>query len=211
MITLHIIGSGGLAKELINYIIDEKPQRYSIVGVWADDMFNNLAYNKYYRGSLAEAAETLQSGDNVVLSVAKPSVKRDIRKRVDQLNKLNWVTYVHPTAVVSSNAIIGAGCVITPQAIVTSDSILGEFVFMNTGSVIGHDSVVDDYCTLYPNTEVCGDCKLGSDCVMGIGAFLVPGVSLAAGTRVGAGSIVWSSFEASALLVGNPAKIIIGK
>ena len=211
MIALHVIGSGGLAKELISYIVDEKPQRYAIVGVWADDKFNNSLYDEFYSGSLEDAAKTLQPGSNVIMSVAKPRTKRDIRKRVDPMNTLNWLTYVHPSSVVSSYAVIGVGCIITPQAIVTSDAKLGDFVFMNTGSVIGHDAVVDDYSTLYPNTEVCGDCKLGTDCVLGIGAFLVPGVALASGTRVGAGSIVWSSFEAPALLVGNPAKIVPGK
>ncbi len=211
MIAVHIIGSGGLAKEIISYIIDEKPRRFTILGVWGDDKFNNSLYDEFYRGSLEDAAKNLQTGSNVFLCVAKPRTKRDIRKRVDPMNALNWVTYVHPSAIVSSYAVIGAGCVISPQSIVTSDAKLGDFVFMNTGSVIGHDAVVDDYSTLYPNTEVCGDCKLGTDCVLGIGAFLVPGISIAAGTRVGAGSIVWSSFDAPALLVGNPAKIVPGK
>ena len=211
MIDVHIIGSGGLAKELISYMIDERPKRYAVAGVWADDNFNNSLYDVFYRGKLADVAKALQPGNNVIMSVAKPSLKRDIRKRVDPTNTLNWVTYVHPSSVVSSYAVIGVGCVITPQAIVTADAKLGDFVFMNTGSVIGHDAVVGDYSTLYPNTEVCGDCELGSDCVLGIGAFVVPGVSLASGIRVGAGSIVWSSFEAPALLVGNPAKVILGK
>jgi len=211
MIPINIVGSGGLGKELVSYILDENPQRYSIVGVWGDDKFNNARYEQFYGGTLAEAAEKLKLGDNLVMAIAKPSAKRSVRKQIDPTNKFNWLTYVHPSAVVSSFADIGQGCVITPQAIVTSDAKLGDFVFMNTGSVIGHDAVLGDYSTLFPNTEVCGDCNLGSDCVLGIGSFLIPGVSLAAGTRVSAGSIVWSSFENPALLSGNPAEIVPGK
>lgn len=211
MISLNIVGTGGLGKELISYILDEKPRRYSIIAVWGDDKFNNSIYEPFYGGTLAEGAEKLKPGDNLVMAIAKPSVKRNVRKQIDPNDKFNWLTYVHPSAVVSSFAEIGKGCVIAPQAIVTSDAKLGDFVFMNTGSVIGHDAVLGDYSTLFPNTEVCGDCNLGSDCVLGIGSFLVPGVSLAAGTRVRAGSIVWSSFENPALLSGNPAAIVLGK
>jgi sugar O-acyltransferase (sialic acid O-acetyltransferase NeuD family) len=208
MIDIHIVGAGGLAKELISYIIDEKPQRYKIVGVWADENFNSPRYDSFYIGNLSEAAERLTILDNLLLAIAKPSIKRKVRSQIDPINKLNWLTYVHPSAVVSSYAGIGKGCIITPQAIVTSDAKLGEFVFMNTGSVIGHDAVLGDYSTLFPNTEVCGDCTLGTDCILGIGAFLVPGVALATGTRVSAGSIVWSSFEEPVLLSGNPATVV---
>ena len=211
MIDIYIIGAGGLAKELINYIIDEKPRRYNILGVWADEKFNNPRYNLLFRGNLFEAAKQLKPADNLILAIAKPSVKRKVRTQIDPLNKFNWLTYVHYSAVVSSFADIGEGCVITPQAIVTSDARLGDFVFMNTGSAVGHDAVLGDYSTLFPNTEVCGDCTLGTDCVLGIGAFIVPGVSLAAGTRVSAGAIVWSSFEETALLSGNPAAIVPSK
>jgi sugar O-acyltransferase (sialic acid O-acetyltransferase NeuD family) len=208
MINIHIIGAGGLAKELISYIIDEKPRRYNILGVWADEEFNNPRYASLYKGNLFEATKQSIPIDNLVLAISKPSVKRKVRNQIDPLNKLNWLTYVHYSAVVSSFADLGEGCVIAPQAIVTSDARLGNFVFMNSGSVVGHDAVLGDYSTLYPNTEVCGDCTLGTDCVLGIGAFTVPGVSLAAGTRVRAGSIVWSSFEETALLSGNPAAIV---
>lgn len=211
MIRVDIIGTGGLGKELINYIIDEKPQRYIIAGAWGDDEFNNTNYSHYYKGTIEEAVKKLKQGDNLVMAIAKPRVKRYVQNKIDPGNKLKWLTYIHPSAVVSSFAEIGTGCVITPQAIVTSDAKLGDFVFMNTGSVIGHDAVLGDYSTLFPNTEVCGQCNLGSDCVLGIGSFVLPSVSLATGTRVSAGSIVWSSFENPALLSGNPAIIVPGK
>jgi sugar O-acyltransferase (sialic acid O-acetyltransferase NeuD family) len=208
MTDIYIIGAGGLAKELINYIIDEKPRRYNILGVWADEKFNNSRYEPLYKGNLYEAAKQLTPIDNLILAIAKPSVKRKVLTQIDPINKLNWLTYVHHSAVVSSYADIGKGCVITPQTVVTSDAKLGKFVFINTGSAIGHDAVLGDYSTLYPNTEVCGDCTLGTDCVLGIGAFVLPGVSIASGTRVSAGSIVWSSFEEPALLTGNPAVVL---
>jgi len=198
-----------LAKEIIAYLIDEKESKFNIAGVWADEPFNNPRYNEFYKGDLSLARSHLASGDALLLAIASPKSKRAILDKLGGPEAYQWVTYIHSTATVSSFSTIGRGCIITPQCIVTSDACLGDFVFMNTGSVVGHDSVIGEYSTLFPNTEVCGDCILGSDCVLGIGAFVVPGVHLQPSTRVRAGSVVWESQKESALLGGNPAIPIV--
>ena len=205
MIDVHIIGSGGLAKELISYIIDEVSPRYNIVGVWGDDPFNNERYMDYYRGTIKEASENL-NGAMAFVGIANPRGKRAV---VEQLgDSVEWISYSHPSAVVSSMAFIGKGVVITPQVIVTSDAQIMDFVFINSGGVVGHDSVVGECTTLFPNTEVCGDCVVGKDVIIGIGAYLVPGVVLPDNTKVRAGSIVWKSPERAGTLSGNPAVLV---
>ena len=49
---LHIIGTGGLAKELLGYIEGETDRRYGIVGCWADDEFNNSGISDFYKGTI---------------------------------------------------------------------------------------------------------------------------------------------------------------
>lgn len=205
---IHIIGSGGLAKEIISYIIDEKPRRYEILGVWSDEPFNNESYSIYHKGSIQDAINNIKSDENLLLCVASPKSKRIILKKIDEKSAFNWINYIHPTAIVSSMSSIGKGCIITPQCIITSDAILHDFIFINTGSVVGHDSEINSFSTLFPNTEVCGDCVLGTDCVLGIGVYVVPGVKLPDGTRVRAGSVVWKSPDKAGLLSGNPAVLV---
>jgi sugar O-acyltransferase (sialic acid O-acetyltransferase NeuD family) len=205
MIDVHIIGSGGLAKELISYIVDEAQPRYNIVGVWGDDPFNNARYMDYYRGTVKDAAEHL-NGESAFLGIASPRGKCSV---VEQLaTKVKWISYSHPSAIVSSMASIGKGVVITPLVIVTSDAVIKDYVFINTGGVVGHDSIVDEYTTLFPNTEVCGDCVVGKSVIIGIGANIIPGVVLPDNTKVRAGSVVWKSPERSGTLSGNPAILV---
>lgn len=205
MIDVHIIGSGGLAKEMVSYICDETNPRYNVVGVWGDEPFNNPAYMKYYRGTIDDALEQL-SGEPAFLGIASPRGKRAVVEKLGAA--VSWISYVHPGSVVSSMAKIGKGVVITPWVIVTSDAEISDYVFMNSGAVVGHDSFVGEYSTMFPNTEVCGDCTVGKGVVIGIGAYLVPGVSLPDNTKVRAGSIVWKSPERVGTLSGNPAELV---
>lgn len=208
MQVIHLVGSGGLAKEIVSYILDERTPRYRLAGCWGPEPFGNPRYNAFYRGGLDQLAQALAPDDGLLLCVASPRAKRRILAELEAVPADRWQTYVHPSAEVSSFAQIGRGCIITPQCIVTSDASLGDFVFMNTGSVVGHDAVVGAFTTLFPSTEVCGDVVLGEGCVFGIGAFAVPGVRLADGTRVRAGSVVWPEGDSHGLLSGNPAQRI---
>lgn len=202
---VHIIGTGGLAKEIISYCANY-PNHYTVIGAWGDEPFNNDLYASYYLGTIDEAASYLQDGENALLAVAVPKIRKIL---VEKLPQVNWVSYIHRSAEVSKFAKIGKGCVITPQCIVTSDAILEDFVFMNTGSVVGHDSKIGSFTTMFPNTEVCGDCDIGDSTVIGIGSFILPKVKLEPYTKVSAGSVVWKSPGVKCKLAGNPAVIMV--
>lgn len=203
---VHLIGTGGLGKELIGYL-NAPGSLYEVVGAWGDEPFNNESFAKYYRGDLARARAELGPRDKVFLAVAHPKAKRMVLEAMGGVEALDWQTYVHPFAVLSPFARIGTGVILTPYAIVAGDAELGNFVFFNSGAATGHDTTIESMTTLFPNSEVCGDCFIGEGSILGIGAYVVPGVSLPAGTRVQAGALVWESPGRAGLLVGNPAKL----
>ena len=93
-----------------------------------------------------------------------------------------------------------------PQSIVTGDAVLGDFVFMNTNATVGYDTTIGSYTTLFPNSEVCGDCEIGESCLFGIGSYVLPKVKLPEGTKVSAGAIVRKSPIDNRTLYGDPAK-----
>lgn len=202
---INIVGTGGLAKELIAYIVDETEARYEINGAWSDLKFNSPAYEHFYRGTIDDLIAE-QSDYPCLLAIAEPKGKKIVVSRFPDTTK--WLTYIHPSANVSSFSSVGKGCVIAPLGIVTGDASLGDFVFFNTSAVIGHDSTIGTFSTLYPNTEVCGNCHIGESCTFGIGSYTVPDVTLPDGCSIGAGSIVWKSPEQSGLLIGNPAEMV---
>lgn len=190
-----IFGSGGMAKELIDYM----ESQYDIVCVVSTEPFNNPDYNHLVVDKLdpGEFPDAL-----FYMGVADPALKR---KFVAE-NEDRWGSYVHPTAYFSSYAKLGKGCILTPQTLVVGDAVLGDFVFMNTNATVGHDSKIGDYTTLFPNSEVCGNCILGDDCLVGIGGYVLPNVFLPSGTKVSAGAVVRKSIDKPTTLYGDPAK-----
>lgn len=188
-----IYGSGGLAKELLGYGLDVVVCISS--SEWDNDEFRYIP--------VLPAADSHALALPGVLAIADPAV----RKRVWLENPtVNWIRYIHQTAVVSPFARIGRGCIIAPQAIVTGDAVIGDGVFVNTNATVGHDSKVADFCTLGPNSEICGHCDIGEGCYFGVGAYALPHVRLPAWTKVSAGAVVRKSVADVCTLYGDPAK-----
>lgn len=199
-----IFGSGGLAKELIGYIANEHGVD-TIAAIVSTEPFNNPEYTKSFN-----VRNSIEIGEfpecEFLLAVAQPDVKRAIVSK----NEDRWGTYIHPSCEVSPFAKIGRGCMLTPQCIVVGDAIIEDFVFMNTNATVGHDARVGQWSTMFPNTEICGDCQIGPGCIFGIGSYVLPDRHLSAGIQVSAGSIVRHSYQnsehAGIILQGNPAK-----
>lgn len=191
-----IFGSGGMAKEMICSLYGDS--RYEIAGVVSSEPFNNPLY-----ASKFQVYEKAPEGDfGYILAVAFPDVKRQIVAK----NKDQWITYIDRTAFVSPYAKVGKGCVFMQQAIVTGDPVLGDFIFFNTNATIGHDSRLGDYTTLFPNTEVCGDCEVGESVIMGIGSYIVPGKKIVSGAKISAGAIVRHDVLTTDTVYGDPAR-----
>lgn len=103
----------------------------------------------------------------------------------------------------SPHATIGRGCVFAPHALICGDPVIGDFCFFNTNATIGHDSRLGAYSTLFPNTEVCGDCDIGEGVIMGIGAYVIPGITLPDGSKVSAGAVVRESVYQPSTIYGD--------
>lgn len=138
-----------------------------------------------------------------ILAVSEPEVKRQI---VARNPGVNWMTFIHSSAFVSSYAKLGRGCVLTPQTIAAGDCVLEDFVFFNTNASVGHDTTIRSYASLMPNSEVCGWCDVGEDCFIGINATVLPHITLVAGVKVSAGAVVRRNIMNAVTVYGDPAK-----
>jgi sugar O-acyltransferase (sialic acid O-acetyltransferase NeuD family) len=202
---LHIIGAGGLAKELVGYILGEGHARYEIIGCWSDEPFNNSAFDRFYGGKIEVFKQTFSAGDCVILAIASPFLRRKVYEELRDFD-LVFETYIHPSCEISPFAEIGKGCILAPHTLIVGDPILKDFVFTNTEVVVGHDTVIGEFCCLFPKVEICGDCVVEENCVFGINATVLPSVRVKKNSKVDAFSVLRDSFPESALFVGNPAK-----
>lgn len=205
-IPVLVMGSGGLGKEILSYLVEDP--RYEIVGVVSTEDFNNPEYANLF--PVKETADAYRPTQDVrlIMATAFPKTKRSI-VLANYRWASRWINYVAPGAVLSRFARIGTGCTLTPNSSIVGDPKVGDFVFLNTESTIGHDAQVGDYVTLFPKSEICGDCVVGEDVIFGLGAAALPKVKIVAGAKIAAGAVVWKDVTEPVTMVGNPAKPLI--
>lgn len=125
-------------------------------------------------------------------------------------------SFVHPTATLVGDVVIGADCYVAPNA-----SLRGDF-----GRVrIGNGCNIQDTCVLhtFPGTEVIVEdwghighgsvlhgCRIGYDVLVGMNSVVMDGVVIGASSILGALSFVKAGTEipAKSLAAGVPAKVV---
>lgn len=116
------------------------------------------------------------------------------------------VTAVHPAAVISPRAQIGAGTLVVAGAVINTGTRIGRYCIINTRASIDHDCVLEDGAQVGPGAILCGAVRLGADVVVGAGAVLLPGIKAGPGAIVGAGAVVTRDLDGGATVKGNPAR-----
>jgi sugar O-acyltransferase (sialic acid O-acetyltransferase NeuD family) len=119
-----------------------------------------------------------------------------------------FVSAIHPRAIVSPSAQIGQGVAITAGAIINSGAHIGNNVIINTGSVIEHDCVIGDHAHIATSAALAGGVTVGQGSHVGIGACVRQGVRIGRNAIVGAGAVVVNDVADEEVVAGNPARIL---
>jgi acetyltransferase EpsM len=144
-----------------------------------------------------------------VIAIGANYLRRDIAVRAAAvLPGIEWVTIIHPSAIISQHARIGAGSTIVAGSIINCHARIGSHVLINTGSRIDHDSQFDDFSSTGPAVATGGGVMVGTCSHIGIGAVLSHGVTVGAHTVIGGQSYVNRDAESHSIYYGSPARKI---
>lgn len=124
--------------------------------------------------------------------------------------------YVHPSAVVIGDVIIGAGVYIGPLA-----SLRGDYgrLIIEKGANVQDGCIMHGYCDtdtiIHENGHIghgaiLHGCVVGRDALVGMNSVIMDGASIGAESIVAAMSFVKAGFTGAArqLLVGSPARVL---
>ncbi|MGV8083268.1 MAG: acetyltransferase [Coriobacteriia bacterium] len=197
-----ILGAGGLAREVAEYVqasgafelhgfVDVDPMRRGevlngvpIIGVLGDLPEGSGWWGVAGAGDIAprrrQVAEMLEAG-------------------------LAPATVVHPAAVVSPSASVGAGTIVAPTSVISSNAVIADHSLVNYGATIGHDVTVGECCVVGPGARVSGWCTLEPGCYLGAGAIILPRITIGTGATIGAGAVVTRDVPPGMTVVGVPA------
>ena len=196
---ISLFGGGAHAKVLIDCL--EQEAQYEVISILDDypavtQMMNYDVRKRNYTHTYENQA--------AIISITNGF----IRKKIAASLRCEFITTIHPTAIVSPYARLGVGTQILAGAIVNTGAIIGNHCIVNTGTVVEHDCVIGDFVHLAPNTSVGGGTKIGACTQIGIGATVIQNITIGANGNVGAGAVVIDHLPDNCTAVGVPAKPI---
>jgi len=115
---------------------------------------------------------------------------------------------VHPGAIVSPSASMGAGVFVAPGAVVGARTRLEIGVIVNTHASVDHDCTIGAAVHVGPGAHLSGGVRVGELSLIGVGSCARPGAVIGNNCIVGAGAAVVGDIEDGATVVGVPARPI---
>ncbi|MCY8545909.1 acetyltransferase [Bacillus vallismortis] len=207
MRNVAIVGDGGHGKVIRELINARSDTRLAAV---LDDKFRTFEAGKeWYTGPPEAASEVRRLIPDVLflIAIGNNSIRKQQAERLG-LKKEDFITLIHPSAIVSKSAVIGEGTVIMAGAIIQADARIGAHCIINTGAVAEHDNHISDFVHLSPRVTLSGAVAVQEGAHVGTGAAVIPQLTIGSWSIVGAGSAVIRSIPDGVTAAGAPARII---
>lgn len=184
--SLGILGAGGHGK----VVYEASLSKYNSVIFFDDNMEGRRI-------------KDVPLGCDCICAIGDNKIREKI---VDKTRDRNWVTVIHPKAIISETASLGIGCFVGAGAVVQSCTKIGDHTIINTNAVVEHDCVIGNFCHIAPNATLCGSVMIGNNTLLGAGSVVIPRIEISNNVTVGAGSTVINSIDSNCIVVGCPAK-----
>lgn len=187
-------GGGEHARVVLDCLLDQGANVLALFDPkYQGELFGVAQRGQYDPSFATDASALIAIGDNVV------------RKKVAALTRHSFANAIHSSAIISSRAKIGNGCMVLHGAIIQAQTVIGDHVIINTAASIDHDCEINHFVHVAPRAVLCGRVKVGEGALIGAGAVVLPGISIGAWATIGAGSVVTKDVAEGVILAGNPA------
>lgn len=196
--SIVIIGCGGHGRVIADIVRCSGDELVGFLddGIVPDDKNHVLGRTSDYK---------LYKDAYFIVGIGNASIRRKI---VESMSDVKWYTAIHPSAVISSNVVIGEGCAIMANSTVNTGSIVGKHSIVNTGAIAEHDNRIGDYVHVSVGTKLGGTVTVGNDTWLGIGAVVSNNISICEECMIGAGAVVIHDINEKGTYVGIPARRI---
>jgi len=208
MYNIIIVGAGGFGREVYLWAKDSFSQdQYKIKGFLDDNpkILDNYNMDVGIIGSLN--SYEIKNKDRFLFAIGDIDTKKHI---VVNLKKkgAQFLTLVHPTAIVANTVKIGEGMIICPFVTVSDHAQIGDFVMMNLYSTCGHDVKIGKYCILSPYAILNGFVTLEDEVFLGTHSTVIPYKKVGYKSKISANSVVMRDVATNKIVFGVPGKAI---
>ena len=206
-----LIGAGGHAAELREYLDYHNKvkagEELKLIGLLDDDkgIYDHYNYEAPYLGKINE--HEVRDDVHYLMGIANLKYRKQF---IEEFLKkgAQFLTFIHPTALIASTANIGEGVVISHNASVGPMATIGDYCLLNSRCTIGHDSVMGKFNFISPQVAVSGNTTIGENNLLGTNSATIPGITIGNGNLIGAGAVVIKDVPDGVTVVGNKARIL---
>ncbi|MDD5929229.1 MAG: DapH/DapD/GlmU-related protein [Spirochaetales bacterium] len=198
-----LIGGGGHALSLLEMLDD-----ISLFAGYCDCKINEKMPIPYL-GTDEDVLKSYSPNEYEIhhAVVYADKVNLELRKSIiEKFSVFSEKTIYAPTAIVSSNSIIGDGCAIFHK-VVLNRCKLGLNSIINTSSIIEHDSELGNNVFVASGSIICGGVKIGNNVFIGAGSIIRDEITIADDVIIGMGSVVTKNITKAGIYIGNPASL----
>lgn len=199
-----ILGAGGHAGVIADLI--EAAMGWNCLGggiSFLDDRIPSgaMVYGYPVEGKIADCMK-YPAGTEFIIGIGDNRLRSEIAARYD----LNYITLIHPGAVIGGNVRLGKGTVVMAGAVVGCGTHIGGHCIINTGATVDHACILGDFVHISPGAHLGGEVRVGDGSWLGIGSCVRNGIEIGEGITVGVGGAVVKDIKKKGIYTGIPVK-----
>jgi acetyltransferase EpsM len=161
-------------------------------------------------GSLRDSIKFVKEGYYFINTIFRIDGQQE---RIDLFEKLHipedrLAIFIHPTAYVAPNVVLGPGSVIMPNASLSPGTVFGKGALVMVNAIIGHNNIIGDYCHFAAQCCVGAYLKIGDGVHIGLNASIKENLVIGKNATLGMGAVLTKDISDNEIWVGNPAKFL---
>lgn len=201
-----IVGAGGFAREIFSCIQD----------IYGDIKFVEsvtfMVQDEDYKEDSIMGIRVIPESQfdpkiyEVVIGIGDPFIRQKIVSKLPI--ETNYITLIHPSAIISKWVDIGEGSVIMAGSIITCNIKIGKHAQININTTIAHDCIIGNYFTTAPSVNLSGNCIIGDLVYIGSNSSLKQGISIVNNVNISMGSFVIKDITESGIYISRNISLI---
>mgnify|MGYP000199149374 CR=1 FL=1 len=159
---LLIVGAGGFGRELYVWAGQHPDcgRAWTLAGFLDDNPDALAGFGRF--APVSPIAGHKPTADHVYLAgLGMPPLKEKLVAPLVAAGA-EFLTFVHPRALVGARVKMGKGVIICPGSVVTVDIGLGDFVTVNLNCTIGHDASLGPWTSLSAQCDITGHVRVAA-------------------------------------------------
>jgi len=204
-----IFGGGGHARMLVTSLLDAGGTKPVAIVDPESSLHGSLVFGVSVVGSDEEIRGLVDRGVRFFVVGLGSTGDNEPRRRLYEFGLaegLAPLAVVHPSAIVSPFARLGAGAQLMPGSVINAGATLGANVLVNSRALVEHDCELGDHVHVASGACLSGGVRVDPLAHVGVGATVRQGVGIGEAAVVGAGAVVVGDVAPGTTVVGVPAR-----